>query len=161
MKIYQLICKLVFILVFISCKSYAGELSPQKNLVTLGSDEAPVKIKIFSSLTCPHCADFHKNIFQKLKSEFIDRNLVKFEHHSFPLDLAALNAEKILRCPSNKEERLKLLDEIYDKQDFWASGTDINNINSKLVKIGKNYGLNNDKIKNCLNNEECYRKPLT
>ena len=59
-----------------------------------------------------------------------------------------------MRCPSNKEKRLKLLDEIYEKQDFWASGTDINNINSKLLKIGKNYGLNNDKIKNCLNNEQ-------
>ena len=150
-KKFDSIIFFIFIFLALTIKSYSFE---EKGVISHGSQDSKVVVKVFSSLTCPHCADFHKNIFQKLKSEFIDRNLVKFEHHSFPLDLAALNAEKILRCPSNKEERLKLLDEIYDKQDFWASGTDINNINSKLLKIGKNYGLNNDKIKNCLNNEQ-------
>ena len=55
-------------------------------------------IKVFSSLTCPHCANFHTNIYEKLKEEYIDKGLVKFEHHAFPLDLAALNAEVIVRC---------------------------------------------------------------
>ena len=149
-KKFDSIIFFIFIFLALTIKSYSFE---EKGVISHGSQDSKVVVKVFSSLTCPHCADFHKNIFQKLKSEFIDRNLVKFEHHSFPLDLAALNAEKILRCPSNKEERLKLLDEIYDKQDFWASGTDINNINSNLSKIAKKHGLNNDRINNCLKDE--------
>ena len=121
--------------------------------VYAGNKDAKVTVKVFSSLTCPYCADFHKNVFIKLKKEFIDSNYVRFEHHSFPLDLAALNAEKILRCVTDHKKRIALLDEIYEKQEEWASGNDINNINSKLSKIAKKYDLNDDRIKNCLVNE--------
>ena len=121
--------------------------------VYVGNKDAKVTVKVFSSLTCPYCADFHKNVFIKLKKEFIDTNYVRFEHHSFPLDLAALNAEKILRCVIDHKKRIALLDEIYEKQEEWASGNDINNINSKLSKIAKKYDLNDDRIKNCLVNE--------
>ncbi len=78
---------------------------------------------------------------------------MRFEHHSFPLDLAALNAEKILRCTTDKKKRINILDEIYAKQDKWASGNDINTINTKLSKIAKKYNLNDDTIKKCLVNE--------
>ena len=118
--------------------------------VYAGNKDAKVIVKVFSSLTCPYCADFHKKIFIKLKKEFIDTNLVRFEHHAFPLDMAALNAEKILRCTNDYKKRIALLDEIYEKQEEWASGNDINNINIKLSNIAKNYDLNNDKINNCL-----------
>ena len=123
------------------------------NNIYIGNKKAKIIIKVFSSLTCPHCADFHKKVFVKLKKEFIDSNLVRFEHHSFPLDLAALNAEKILRCTTDKKKRINILDEIYAKQDKWASGNDINTINSKLSKIAKKYNLNDDTIKKCLVNE--------
>ena len=73
-----------------------------------------------------------------------------YEHHDFPLDLAALNAEKVLNCFKNKQKKLDFLNEIYEKQDVWASGSDINKINSNLIKIGKKHGLNDGMIKNCL-----------
>ena len=76
-----------------------------------------------------------------------------YEHHGFPLDLAALNAEKVLNCFKNKQKKLDFLNEIYEKQGVWASGSDINSINSNLIKIGKNHGLNDDRVKNCLNDE--------
>ena len=60
----------------------------------------------------------------------------------------------MLRCSNDINKRLSFLDEIYEKQDVWASGNDINSINSKLIKIAKNYGLNDDMISGCLNNEE-------
>ena len=55
----------------------------QNESLKIGSDEAKITVKVFSSLTCPHCATFHKNIFEILKKEYIDKNKVKFEHHSF------------------------------------------------------------------------------
>ena len=57
-------------------------------ILTIGSTKAKVTVKVFSSLTCPHCANFHNAIFNNLKKEYIDKGLVKFEHHAFPLDLA-------------------------------------------------------------------------
>ena len=73
-------------------------VSAESKILSIGNSDAKVTVKVFSSLTCPHCANFHNAIFNNLKEDYIDKGLVKFEHHAFPLDLAALNAEVIIRC---------------------------------------------------------------
>ena len=153
MKIKYIRYFTIFFLTILSLSNVNSNALEIDKKVYAGNKDAKVTVKVFSSLTCPYCADFHKNVFIKLKKEFIDSNYVRFEHHSFPLDLAALNAEKILRCVTDHKKRIALLDEIYEKQEEWASGNDINNINSKLSKIAKKYDLNDDRIKNCLVNE--------
>ena len=85
----------------------------ERKILSIGNSDAKVTVKVFSSLTCPHCADFHISIYENLKKDFIDKGLVKFEHHAFPLDLAALNAEIIVRCHINKDKKFKLLEKIY------------------------------------------------
>ena len=119
----------------------------------IGNSNAKIAVKVFSSLTCPHCANFHKNIFEDLKKEYIDKGIVKFEHHGFPLDLAALNAEIIVRCHVDSKKKFQLLGEIYKKQNQWAVGSDINTINESIKKIGLDSGLNRNKMDKCLNNE--------
>ena len=126
----------------------------ESKVLSIGSPEAKVTIKVFSSLTCPHCATFHTNIYEKLKKEYIDKGLVKFEHHPFPLDLAALNAEIIIRCQNNIERKFELLTEIYKKQTTWAIGSDINKINELIKKIGLNFDLSNEKMNMCLKNDQ-------
>ncbi len=128
--------------------------SAYSDILKIGNESAKVTIKVFSSLTCPHCASFHKKIFKNLKQEYIDKNIVKFEHHAFPLDLAALNAEKIVRCASNLEAKFKLLEKIYDQQKKWAVGSDINKINDFLLKIGIDSKINENDLRACLKNEE-------
>ena len=64
----------------------------ESKILSIGNSDAKVTVKVFSSLTCPHCANFHASVYEKLKEEYIDKGLVRFEHHAFPLDLAALNA---------------------------------------------------------------------
>ena len=124
-----------------------------KNL-SIGSPDAKIAIKVFSSLTCPHCANFHEVIFDKLKDEYIDKGLVRFEHHAFPLDLAALNAEIIVNCQINNDTRFKLLAEVYKKQKSWAIGSDINKINNLLKKIGLDFDLTENKMDECLKNSD-------
>jgi len=126
----------------------------ESKILSIGSPDAKVTIKVFSSLTCPHCANFHEVIFDKLKDEYIDKNLVRFEHHAFPLDLAALNAEVVVRCQTNNDNKFKLLGEIYKKQTFWAIGSDINKINNLIKKIGLEFDLTENKIDECLKNSE-------
>jgi len=119
-----------------------------------------VTVKVFSSLTCPHCASFHDKIFDSLEKDFINKGLVKFEHKGFPLDLAALNAEKILRCKSTSEINLQFLSEIYKKQNKWAVGSDINIINDSIKKIGKNFGLKDNEMDECIKNKSLEDKIL-
>ena len=120
----------------------------------IGSKDAKITVKVFSSLTCPHCASFHKKIFKDLKKDYIDKGIVKFEHHAFPLDLAALNAEKIVRCASNSNEKFELLGKIYEKQKKWAVGSDINKINETLIKISSELKLDKKNLKDCLVDEK-------
>ena len=122
--------------------------------VSIGNINSKVTIKVFSSLTCPACANFHSNIFYQLKEDFIDKGKVRFEHHPFPLDLAALNAEIILNCHVDNTKKFELLDKIYEKQRMWAVGSDISKITDSIKKIALDANLNNDKMNNCLNNEK-------
>ena len=138
----------IFFLIFIF------SAQAESKVLSIGSPEAKVTIKVFSSLTCPHCATFHTNIYEKLKKEYIDKGLVKFEHHPFPLDLAALNAEIVIRCQNNIEKKFDLLTEIYKKQTTWAIGSDINKINELIKKIGLNFDLSNEKMDMCLKNDQ-------
>ena len=152
LKFFKINLFSILIVFFVFSKIYLNA-SENRAILSIGNQEAKVTLKVFSSLTCPHCANFHNKIFQKLKKEFIDNNKVKYEHHGFPLDLAALNAEKILGCVESKDKKIKLLNDLYKSQDIWASGSDINSINDKLFKISNNFGLNNDKNNSCLNDQ--------
>mgnify|MGYP001247489627 CR=1 FL=1 len=125
----------------------------ENRILKIGNENAKVTIKVFSSLTCPHCAKFHLNIFKNLKNEYIDNNKVIFEHHSFPLDLAALNAEKVLRATNDYNKSFELLNKIYETQNQWAVGSDINKINELIKKIALDFGLTPKQIDKFLNDE--------
>ena len=138
----------IFLFVF-----FSFVVSAESKILSIGNTNAKVTVKVFSSLTCPHCANFHNTIFENLKKDYIDKGLVRFEHHAFPLDLAALNAEVVIRCQANNDKKFKLLNEIYDKQKLWAVGSDINKINKLIKNIGLKFDLSNDEMDNCLKNE--------
>ena len=156
-KFFFKVIPLLFLITFTACDrneiSTNNDVKIDGKILNVGSSNSKITVKVFSSLTCPHCANFHVSIFEKLKKEYIDKGVVKFEHHSFPLDLAALNAEIIVRCHSDNNKSFQLLGEIYKKQSQWAVGSDINIINESIKKIGLDSGLDNDKMDECLNNE--------
>ena len=129
-------------------------IEAESKVLSEGKEDAKVIVKVFSSLTCPACANFHSKIYYELKKDFIDSGLVKFEHHPFPLDLAALNAEIILRCNVDSVLRFEFLNKIYEKQQIWAVGSDINKINDSIKKIGLEFDLVNEKMNDCLKNDK-------
>jgi len=137
------------LLIFLISTSYL-----ESKILSIGKANAKITVKVFSSLTCPACANFHSEIYYDLKKDFIDAGLVKFEHHPFPLDLAALNAEIILRCNTNDEKKFELLGKIYKNQNSWAVGSDINKINDSIKKIGLDFNMKDEKMNNCLKNDK-------
>tara|TARA_B100001778_G_scaffold314036_1_gene298951 strand:+ start:27 stop:632 length:606 start_codon:yes stop_codon:yes gene_type:complete len=154
-----MIKKILLPLLFLFISSSILE-SKNSEIIRIGDKNARIVIKVFSSLTCPHCAHFHEKVIEDLKKEYIDQNQVRFEHHSFPLDLAALNAEKILRCTNSKETSFQLLSEIYKKQNLWAVGSDINVINDSIKKIGKEFGLKESNMNKCLKDDNVQEQIL-
>ena len=143
--------KLIFKTLLIFTVFFSVEAKSKE--VGIGDVNSKVTIKVFSSLTCPACANFHSKIFYQIKEEFIDKGLVRFEHHPFPLDLAALNAEMIVRCHVDNIKKFELLGKIYEKQKVWAIGSDINRINDSIKKIGLESNLNNKDMDDCLKDE--------
>ena len=140
---------------YITLITFFSYIAPvESKILSIGSSEAKVTVKVFSSLTCPHCANFHVAIFNNLKRDYIDKGLVKFEHHPFPLDLAALNAEVIVNCQTNNNRKFELLEEIYKKQKFWAVGSDIDKINDLIKEVGLNFDLSKEKMDRCLKDSD-------
>jgi len=155
-KLYFLL-KIILIYLFISLKSYSSNID--NGLVVLGSYDAPVKIKVFSSLTCPHCANFHLKIIPKIKEKYIEKGQVQIIFFDFPLDQAAFNASKLIQC-LDKKKQISYMDIIYKTQSKWTSGSNINDINNNLKKIVKGLGINSSEFDKCLINEDISDKIL-
>ena len=151
LKLFFLI-KICIIYLIICLKSYADDSNPRKNMVAIGSDSASVKIKVFSSLTCPHCANFHIKVVSEIKKEYIKSGKVQLIFIDFPLDQAAFNASKLLHCV-DKKKQMAFLDIIYETQSVWTNGSNIDDINKNLKKIVKNLGISSVQFDKCLIDE--------
>ena len=116
-----------------------------------GNVDAKITIITYESLTCSHCADFHKNIYPQLKKEFIDKGLVKIEFRHFPLDLAAFNASKAAQC--NNDNSSNILHILYANQQKWVKGKTVEEVNIYLKKFLESEGFNID-FEACINNEK-------
>ena len=145
-----LVIKILFIYFFISAKIFATENNNIKDIAE-GNANAKVEILIYESLTCPHCATFHKEIYPDLKKDFINKGLVKIQFKSFPLDIAALNASKIAHCKNDGKS--DILHFLYNNQNKWMIGENIDQINSNLEKIIKKENLEID-FNKCINNKK-------
>lgn len=144
--------KIILIYFFINLQSLADDVTLQKNLVYVGSNDAKVKIKVFSSFTCPHCADFHLNIVSKIEKEFVKTGKVQIIFIDFPLDQAAFNVSKLLHC-LDKNKQMVFMDTIYQTQNEWTNGSNIDDINVNLKKIVKTMGIDSEKFEKCLVDE--------
>ena len=139
----------IFFVIFFST-STNSEIT-KINPIFDGNIDAKIHLIIYESLTCSHCADFHKNVLPKLKKNFIDKGFVKIEFRSFPLDIAGLNASKIAYCKNDGKS--DILHFLFKNQKKWTKGNTIEEINSDLTKIlsTKSYKLDIDK---CIDSKE-------
>ena len=116
-----------------------------------GNKDAKVTIITYESLTCSHCADFHKNVYPQLKKEFIDAGLVKIEFRYFPLNMADLNASKIAQC--NNDGKSDILHFLFSNQKKWAIGETVETANENLKKLLKDENIFID-FEKCTNNKK-------
>ena len=137
----------ILVVTFISISNLSAEIQR----ITSGNKDAKITIIAFESLTCSHCADFHKDIYPQLKKEYLDTGLAKIEFRHFPLDIAAFNASKISQCKLG--QGLEILDSLYAKQKEWIKGNTVEKINDNLKKFLKKEGFDVN-FEECISNKE-------
>ena len=141
--------KILFILlIFIgaSSSSYSQEIKR----IVVGNLDAKITIIAFESLTCSHCANFHKNVYPELKREYLDTGLAKIEFRHFPLDIAAFNASKIAQCKN--DGNADILESLYANQQKWVKGSSVEEANKNLQNFLKNEGFTFD-FETCVNDK--------
>jgi protein-disulfide isomerase len=86
---------------------------------SVGAATAPVVVQEFFSLTCSHCAAFHRDTYPKVKSDLIQPGQVRLVFRDFPLDRLALAAAAVARSlPAERYEGF--VGVLLNSQDRWA-----------------------------------------
>ena len=140
---------LAFILIFLSTISSIN--AEEIKRIFVGNKDAKITIIAFESLTCSHCANFHKDVFPELKKEYLDTGLAKIEFRHFPLDIAAFNASKVSQCKNDGDS--KILNSLFANQQKWVKGSSVQEANENLKKFLIGEGFNVD-FEKCINDKE-------
>ena len=140
---------LIFLTIFFSTIAIVN--ADEMKRIVVGNKDAKITIIAFESLTCSHCANFHKDVYPQLKKDYLDTGLAKIEFRHFPLDIAAFNASKVSQCKNDGDS--KILNSLFANQQKWVKGSSAEEANKNLEKFLKNEGFDID-FKTCLNNQE-------
>ena len=109
----------------------------------LGSENAPIKIKEFFSLTCGHCANFHLKTLPQLKKKYIDAGKVQLEFIDYPLDRLAVIAATLARSIPTKDGYVEAVSILLKKQKQWAYSK---KPLDELQSIAKLFGISSKKF---------------
>ena len=149
-----MLSRILFALLLIFGAPLAGARAEVSDEKVLGDPGASVTIIEFASLSCPHCAEFHKTRFDWLKENYIDTGKVRFIFRDFPLNRPALLGSMVAHCadPSKYFAYLSLL---FKNQEKWAFSQPVE---EQLVKLARVSGMGQEKLLNCLQDEALAEK---
>ena len=145
------ISKFLIICIFFIFSKYEIIKSKTDEEIFLGNKDAKIVVIEYASMTCIHCANFHKEVYPKIKKNYIDTNKIKFIFRDFPLDKQALFGSVLAKC-APKEKYFDFVKLILNTQKKWIASD--NTFQDKLKNIGKLAGLNENKINTCFKDEQ-------
>lgn len=115
----------------------------------IGSDDAPVTIIEYASMTCDHCAAFHNQALPEVKKELIETGKARLIYRDMPWDKFALKGSKMARC-APAEKYFEVLETIFKTQEHWAHSPDPL---KGLVDIGLAAGMEEKYLQACLDSD--------
>ena len=121
---------------------------PEEGDMSVGPDTAKVTIIEYGSASCPHCAAFYKDVYVKLKTDYIDKGTVKFIFREYPHNDQGLAAFMVARC-APKEKYFPLLDAFFTTQATWVPDA-----LTGLKNIAQQAGMSAADFDACLKNEK-------
>jgi len=142
--------KKIILLALIILNSFTNLNAEEIKRIVVGNKDAKITIIAFESMTCSHCANFHKNVYPELKKEYLDTGIAKIEFRHFPLDVAAFNAAKVAQCKNDGNS--DILESLYANQQKWVKGSSVQEANKNLQIFLKNEGFSVD-FEACINNK--------
>jgi len=123
----------------------------------LGDPAAPITLIEYASMTCSHCAGFHKGTFPRLKENFIDTGKIQFVFREFPLDVYALEASIMARC-AGADRYFDVVHEIFVRQEEWILSRSPSAIRRNLQNIGEDMGITEEMNETCQENEALQKR---
>ena len=102
----------------------------------------------YASMTCPHCSDFHGDVFPRIKKDLIDTGIVKYTFRDFPLDPFAMAGTMIANCV-NEDKYFDVVNVLLKTQKKW-----IERGYQGIISVAKNFGLSEEDTKRCLSDKE-------
>jgi protein-disulfide isomerase len=123
--------------------------------IVMGKPDAPNTIVEYASMTCPHCAQFHKSVLPELKTKYIDTGQVKLILREFPLDGLAVAAFMLARC-SGPDRYYPMVGALFETQGTWAVPGEEGK--EKLLLIAKQAGFSKERFDQCVGDKELFNK---
>jgi protein-disulfide isomerase len=120
--------------------------------VTQGPADAKVTIIEYASLTCSHCAAFHKDTYPVLKQRYIDTGQVRFMLREFPLDPLAMAGFMLARC-DGEAKYYPITDLLFAQQKTWAFSDKPLDALSQMMRQA---GFSQEKFESCLRDQKLY-----
>lgn len=116
--------------------------------MAMGSEDAPITVVEYASLTCPHCARFSTDVFPKIKANYVEMGKVRFIVHDVYFDRYGLWAAMIARC-GGQEKYFGITDRMFAKQGDWARKQDPREAVDAMMAIGRQAGLTDEEMQAC------------
>ena len=114
----------------------------------LGEADAPVTIVEYASMTCGHCANFHRNTLPAIKENYIDTGKARLIMREFPFDPRAEAGFMLARCADDKY--FAMIDVLFQQQNNWVSAE---NAREALLQLARLAGFSQESFEACLTNQ--------
>jgi protein-disulfide isomerase len=124
--------------------------------MTMGDPDAPVTVIEYASLTCPHCAVFHRDVLPRIREEFIETGQVHYIMREVYFDRPGLWGSMLARC-AGEDRYFGVLDLLFAGQSEWTSAADPAQIVENLYGIGRQAGLTREGMDACFQDSDFAR----
>ena len=91
--------------------------------VSLGEENAPVQMIVFSDFQCPGCQAWSSRIEANLKRDFVDTGKLRYTYYDFPLTSIhphAFLAARAARCANDQGRFWDFHDRLFAAQGTWS-----------------------------------------
>jgi protein-disulfide isomerase len=116
--------------------------------MALGAANAPVTVIEYASMTCSHCAEFHRTVFPELKAQYIDTGKVRFVFREFPIETKAATGSMLVRCIGKDDPKRyhAAIDALFATQREWMA----NDTEGQLRRVARQAGMSDDGFNACM-----------
>lgn len=119
------------------------------NLYDIGSQDAPVTIVEYASFSCSHCADFHNNVFDDVKTKLVQTGKARFIFRDFPTNNAAYKATKLAHCV-DQSRYIGMVKLLFKNRTNWIESTEMD---TTLIQMGRLAGIDDTSYRECQTDE--------